>query len=119
MIAGTAFWNFWIHYSPSSPVFKARLSIMRMKSIKLNILTSMELIISLLIDVIIYVIFGILMAHIARKKKRNPIRWFLAGAIFGIYGFIVLLILPSLQHTVCYNIFIKFAPYHENEVNNV
>lgn len=115
MIAGTAFWNFWIHYSPSSPVFKARLSIMRMKSIKLNILTSMELIISLLIDVI----FGILMAHIARKKKRNPIRWFLAGAIFGVFGFIVLLILPSLQHTVCYNIFIKFAPYHENEVNNV
>ena len=75
----------------------------------------MELIISLLIDVI----FGILMAHIARKKNRNPIRWFLAGAIFGIFGFIVLLILPSLQHTVCYNIFIKFAPYHENEGNNV
>lgn len=40
---------------------------------------------------------GSLAAYLAIKKNRNPIGWFLAGMFFGIFGIVLLFILPPLQ----------------------
>lgn len=59
-----------------------------------NILTSMQPTTLFLI----YILLGFLTAYMARKKNRNPIGWFFAGMFFGVFGIIVLLILPPLSH---------------------
>ena len=43
------------------------------------------------------IIFGILSGVIANGKNRNVAGWVVMGAIFGIFGFIAIAVMPKLE----------------------
>ncbi|MBS0645058.1 MAG: DUF4339 domain-containing protein [Verrucomicrobia bacterium] len=45
--------------------------------------------------VLFWVFFGFLSAYVARKKGRNPKLWFFAGLILGVFGVVLVYVLPS------------------------
>lgn len=40
-------------------------------------------------------VLGALSAHYAKKRGRNPFRWFMIGLFFGLFGLIVLFYMPN------------------------
>lgn len=40
---------------------------------------------------------GLLCSHLAKKKEKRPILWFLIGFLLGIFGLILLYIVPSFS----------------------
>ncbi|EPP34554.1 hypothetical protein CP10139811_0549 [Chlamydia ibidis] len=44
-----------------------------------------------------YILLGIATSYIAIKKNRNPIGWFIGGALFGIFAILILCMLPSIN----------------------
>jgi Na+/melibiose symporter-like transporter len=47
--------------------------------------------------IFIWGFFALLTAVVAGSKNRTALGWFLLGAVFGIFAFIMVLILPSIK----------------------
>lgn len=43
-----------------------------------------------------WIFFGFLASFLAKRKKRNPLTWFLIGLFFGVIGVVVAFLLPAL-----------------------
>lgn len=50
----------------------------------------------ILINILIPVLFGCLTAYLAEKRGRSRAWWFWIGALFGLLGFLILLLMPRL-----------------------
>jgi hypothetical protein len=44
-----------------------------------------------------WIAFGVASAYFAKKQKRNPYIWFVVGLFLGIFGLLLLLMLPLVQ----------------------
>ncbi len=42
-------------------------------------------------------VMGLLCSHLAKKKGKGPLLWFLMGFLFGIFGLILLYIVPTFS----------------------
>ncbi len=73
---------------------------------------------STIIALIISVIMGLLSAYFAKKRNRNPIRWFLIGATFGLIGVLILLILPAVGKPTNLTNQVETAPATIKEANS-
>lgn len=51
----------------------------------------------LLLFVIAWTLFGLLAAHFANKRGRNPYPWFFIGFFLGVIGLILLFVLPKIE----------------------
>ncbi|NDD57637.1 MAG: DUF4339 domain-containing protein [Chlamydiae bacterium] len=49
------------------------------------------------LTLLIWIAFGAASAHFAKKQNRNPVIWFFIGLFLGIFGLLLLLILPLIQ----------------------
>ncbi len=47
-----------------------------------------------IIVIVLGIFFGGISAYLAHKKGRDPLGWFIGGALFGIFGVLILLLLP-------------------------
>ncbi len=51
-----------------------------------------------LLNVLLFALFfGVLSAHLAKRQRRNPITWFLAGFFLGVFGVGLICLLPLLE----------------------
>ena len=49
------------------------------------------------LTVTMWIILGFVCAYYAKKQQRNPLLWFCIGLLLGIFGLIILLLLPLIQ----------------------
>ena len=49
------------------------------------------------LTVTMWIVLGLVCAYYAKKQQRNPILWFCMGLLLGIFGLILLLLLPLIQ----------------------
>jgi hypothetical protein len=50
-----------------------------------------------LATIAMWIAFGVASAYFAKKQKRNPYIWFIVGLFLGIFGLLLLLMLPLVQ----------------------
>lgn len=48
-----------------------------------------------MVELLIWVLFGVACYVLAKEKGKNPILWAVLGALFGIFALIVLAFLPN------------------------
>ena len=49
------------------------------------------------LTVTMWIVLGLVCAYYAKKQQRNPLLWFCIGLLLGIFGLILLLVLPLIQ----------------------
>ena len=50
-----------------------------------------------MLTILMWLAFGAACAYNAKKQKRNPVIWFFIGLFLGIFGLLILLLLPLIQ----------------------
>lgn len=49
----------------------------------------------MIISIVLMILIGAINAYFAEKRGRNPMIWFFLGTLLGIFGLLILFILPS------------------------
>jgi len=48
-------------------------------------------------QIIIALLLGVLTAYLAMRRGRNPVAWFVIGSLLGIFGLLILFLVPSFE----------------------
>ncbi len=51
----------------------------------------------LFFNILFSILIGVLTAYLAKQRGREPVNWFFIGSILGIFGFILLFLMPKLN----------------------